>query len=62
MEHSKQKLPPNPYESANIVSKLFFIWTLPFFKIGYKKVLKVDDIYEPLRCDQAERLGNRLEA
>lgn len=61
MEQFQQKLPPNPHEGANALSKLFFIWTLPLFKIGYKKVLKVNDIYEPPADDQSERLGNRLE-
>lgn len=62
MDSYRQKLPPNPHESANILSKLFFIWTLPFFKIGYEKALNVSDVYEPLAYDRAEYLGNRLEA
>lgn len=61
MDNFRQKLPPNPYGNSNFLSKLFFIWTLPFFKIGYKKVLNVNDMYEPLECDQSDRLGNRLE-
>ena len=62
MESSRFKLPPNPCENANVLSKLFFVWALRFFKIGYQKVLKVNDIYEPLTRDRSEYLGNRLEA
>lgn len=61
MDNSSGKLPPNPHENANILSKLFFLWSLPFFKIGYQKVLKVNDMYEPLESDQSEYLGNRFE-
>lgn len=62
MESTQLKLPPNPCEKANYLSKLFFAWTVPFFKNGYTKDLKIDDMYEPLTCDRSELLGNRLEA
>lgn len=61
MESAQQKLPPNPNESSNFLSKLFFVWTLPFFKKGYKQVLTLDDMYQPLTCDRSESLGDRLE-
>lgn len=61
MDSFREKLPPNPQENANILSKLFFVWSLPFFKFGYQKVLKVNDIYEPLARDRSECLGNRFE-
>lgn len=32
MEASHQKLRPNPRDSANFFSKIFFIWTIPLFK------------------------------
>lgn len=62
MESAQIKLPPNPCENANYLAKLFFVWTVPFFKKGYKKALKIGDIYEPLSCDKSESLGNLLEA
>lgn len=60
MESAKRKLPPNPREKANILSVLFFVWTLPLFKKGYAKVLELEDIFQPLTCDRSESLGNRL--
>lgn len=62
MESTERNLPTNPCENANCLSKLFFAWTVPFFKKGYTKDLKIDDMYEPLTCDRSEVLGNRLEA
>lgn len=61
MESNRLKLPPNPYENANFLSKIFFIWTVPFYKIRYKKEINFDDVYGPLNCDRSESLGNRLE-
>lgn len=61
MESSQRKWPPNPRESANILSIIFFTWTWPLFKKGYQNILKLDDIFKPLRCDKSETLGDRLE-
>lgn len=61
MESAKLKLPSNPRETANVLSKLFFAWMIPFFKTGYKHVLRINDMYEPLASDKSELLGNRLE-
>lgn len=61
MESSKRKLPPNPCEKANFLSKIFMTWTIAFFKKGYGKILKLDDVFQPLICDKSETLGNRLE-
>lgn len=61
MEINKPKLPSNPCDSANVLSKLLFTWTLPFFKKGYKKEIKLNDVFQPMKLDQSELLGNRLE-
>ena len=61
MESNHFKLPPNPRESANILSIVFFIWTLPLFKKGYEKILKLGDIFQALTSDKSDRLGDRLE-
>lgn len=61
MESATRKLPPNPRENANVLSVLFFVWTLPLFKKGYAKVLELEDIFQPLISDRSESLGNRLE-
>lgn len=62
METTKRKLPPNPRESANILSLIFFSWTIPLFRKGYEKTLKFDDVFQPLQVDRSNSLGDRLEA
>lgn len=61
MESTRLKLTPNLCENASIISKLFFMWTKPFYKIRYKKEINFSDVYGPLNCDRSESLGNRLE-
>lgn len=61
MESSETKLSPNPCEKANIFSKCFFLWVVPFFKKPYKQNLDINDIYKALECDSSEFLGQRLE-
>lgn len=61
MESTRLKLSPNPCENANFVSKLLFLYTIPFFKLRNKKEIKVNDVNGPLNCDRSELLGNRLE-
>lgn len=62
METSQQKFLPNPRDSNNILSTLFFTWTIPIFKQGYGKILQMADMYRPLKCDLSNSLGDRLEA
>lgn len=61
METIKTKLKPNPREDANILSILFFAWTIPLFRTSSSKVLEIEDICQPQQCDQSKVLGNRLE-
>lgn len=61
MESIRRKLSPNPRETANILSRLFFTWTLPMFRKGYNKTLSMDDMYQPLNSDRSKSLGDRLE-
>lgn len=61
MESTRLKFTPNPYENAHFLSKLFFIWTVPFYKIRYKNEIDMNDVYGALKCDRSELLGNRLE-
>lgn len=62
MESARLELPSNPCEKANCLSKLLFLWILPLFKKGLKKTLVINDMYEPLKSDRSELLGNRLES
>ncbi|XP_055306698.1 ATP-binding cassette sub-family C member 4-like [Sitodiplosis mosellana] len=61
MESTQRKLPPNPREKTNFLSVCLFAWTIPLFKKGYRKVLQLDDIFQPLKDDRSELLGDRLE-
>lgn len=62
METSQQKFLPNPRDNTNILSKLFFTWTIPIFREGYRKELQMEDMYRPLEVDLSDSLGDRLEA
>ncbi|XP_037922789.1 multidrug resistance-associated protein 4-like [Hermetia illucens] len=62
MEAVQRELGPNPRNGANIFSQIFLIWTAKIFKIGYKKVLDVTDLFRPLHNDQSDVLGDKLEA
>jgi ABC-type multidrug transport system fused ATPase/permease subunit len=53
---------PNPREKANPISVLLFWWTVNLFKKGYSKDLVEEDLYNPLKTDASEYLGDKLEA
>lgn len=61
MESTQIRLPVNPRESVNFLSKLLFTWTIPLFQKGYRKVLHLPDIFQPLTSDKSGSLGDRLE-
>lgn len=61
MESNRIRLQPNPSENANCLSKMFFTWIFPFYKMRHKNAINMGDVYEPLKCDRSELLGNRLE-
>lgn len=62
MESSCVKYSPNPYENANLLSRLLFAWIVPFYKKRKQNEINMSDVYEPLKCDRSEVLGDRLEA
>ncbi|KAG8577538.1 hypothetical protein GDO81_010214 [Engystomops pustulosus] len=51
----------SPLEKANIFSKLFFSWTKPILKKGYRQRLELSDIYQIATGDSADNLSERLE-
>lgn len=61
MELGERKLQENPRQSANLISILFFGWSIPIFKKTYNKTLDSNDACEPLLQDRSIELGNRLE-
>lgn len=61
MESTRKTLPANPREKSNFLSVLLFTWTVPLFKKGYSKELELDDLFETLKADKSESLGERLQ-
>ncbi|KAJ3656119.1 hypothetical protein Zmor_015217 [Zophobas morio] len=58
---TKRKLKPHPQENSNILSALFYCWTVPIFRRGLKKDISEEDVYQTLQHHQSEGLANRLE-
>ncbi|KAJ3656120.1 hypothetical protein Zmor_015218 [Zophobas morio] len=58
---TKRKLKPHPQENSNILSALFYCWTVPIFRTGLKKDISEEDVYQTLQHHQAEGLANQLE-
>ncbi|XP_077987383.1 ATP-binding cassette sub-family C member 4-like [Glandiceps talaboti] len=61
MEKFKTESQKNPGATANRLSWLVFWWLNPLFKYGYTRSLGVEDMYETLPEDSAEKLSNALE-
>lgn len=61
METGQRKLLKNPRESSNLISILFFGWSIPFFKSSYNRVLHPNEAFEPCNVDRSKFLGDRLE-
>lgn len=61
MDFVKSSTHPNPRDTANIFSILFFYWTIPIFKRGYQKLLEIEDVFRPLLADKSKTLGERLQ-
>ncbi|XP_053109739.1 cystic fibrosis transmembrane conductance regulator [Hemicordylus capensis] len=51
----------SPLEKANIFSKLFFRWTKPILRKGYRQRLELSDIYQIPAADSADNLSEKLE-
>ncbi|XP_053572660.1 cystic fibrosis transmembrane conductance regulator [Bombina bombina] len=51
----------SPLEKANILSKIFFSWTKPILRKGYRQRLELSDIYQIPTDDSADNLSERLE-
>uniref|UniRef100_A0A5F4WK47 Cystic fibrosis transmembrane conductance regulator n=1 Tax=Callithrix jacchus TaxID=9483 RepID=A0A5F4WK47_CALJA len=51
----------SPLEKASVVSKLFFSWTRPILKKGYRQRLELSDIYQIPSADSADNLSEKLE-
>ncbi|XP_030766732.1 probable multidrug resistance-associated protein lethal(2)03659 isoform X2 [Sitophilus oryzae] len=51
----------HPFNEANFISKIFFLWTFPLFIKGFKKDLLEDDLYPSLKEHDSKILGDKLE-
>uniref|UniRef100_A0AAX7U2Q5 Multidrug resistance-associated protein 4 n=1 Tax=Astatotilapia calliptera TaxID=8154 RepID=A0AAX7U2Q5_ASTCA len=61
MEPPRKEAKDNPSASANLLSKIFFCWLNPLFRIGYRRKLQEDDMYKVLPEDASDRLGEELQ-
>uniref|UniRef100_A0A674F431 Multidrug resistance-associated protein 4 n=1 Tax=Salmo trutta TaxID=8032 RepID=A0A674F431_SALTR len=61
MEHLRKEAKDNPSATANLLSKIFFCWLNPLFRIGCKRRLEEHDMYKVLPEDGSERLGEDLQ-
>ncbi|XP_070832533.1 ATP-binding cassette sub-family C member 4-like [Chaetodon trifascialis] len=61
MEPLRKEAKDNPSASANLLSKIFFCWLNPLFRIGYKRKLEEDDMYKVLPEDASDKLGEELQ-
>ncbi|XP_032762805.1 cystic fibrosis transmembrane conductance regulator-like [Rattus rattus] len=51
----------SPLEKASFISKLFFSWTTPILRKGYRHHLELSDIYQAPSSDSADHLSEELE-
>ncbi|XP_031237102.1 cystic fibrosis transmembrane conductance regulator isoform X2 [Mastomys coucha] len=51
----------SPLEKASFISKLFFSWTTPILRKGYRHHLELSDIYQAPSADSADNLSEKLE-
>ncbi|XP_078513731.1 ATP-binding cassette sub-family C member 4 [Lissotriton helveticus] len=61
MEATARAEKPNPLQTANFCSKLFFCWLNSLFITGHKRSLEEDDMYNVLPGDSSHRLGEELQ-
>ncbi|XP_040888565.1 multidrug resistance-associated protein 4 [Toxotes jaculatrix] len=61
MEKIDKDAKTNPAATAGLLSKIFFWWLNPLFRIGYKRRLEEGDMYEVLEEDRSENLGQDLQ-
>lgn len=60
--HQPEELPVNPREKANLLSNIFFCFTIPIFSKGRKKDFGTTDLYQPLQEHRSGHLGDALSA
>ncbi|KAK7882506.1 hypothetical protein WMY93_028680 [Mugilogobius chulae] len=61
MEPHRGEAKDNPLATANLLSKIFFCWLNPLFKVGYGRKLEEEDMYKVLPEDASDKLGEKLQ-
>ncbi|XP_011877743.1 PREDICTED: multidrug resistance-associated protein 4-like [Vollenhovia emeryi] len=61
MDKDTTDLKPNPRETANIFSVLFYWWLRKLFIKSSTSNLEESDIYRPIKADESEKLTDHLE-
>lgn len=51
----------NPYDGSSLFSRLFMTWIFPILRLGYKRDLKQEDVYECCREDDPVFWADQLE-
>ncbi|XP_078589212.1 ATP-binding cassette sub-family C member 4-like [Branchiostoma floridae x Branchiostoma japonicum] len=62
MDNKVRLQKPNPLATANTLSRLLFWWLNPLFKVGYKRKLEEDDMFNVLYEDSSCKLRTDLES
>lgn len=61
MDSSQKPQKENPRRFANIISHLFFGWSIPLLYKGSRQGLNTQDLTKCLPEDNSEELGDKLE-
>ncbi|CAG9863422.1 unnamed protein product [Phyllotreta striolata] len=61
MDQTKKHVKASPEEKANVFSKIFYWWYLPFYYFGYKNDIQLKDLYNASKTDLSEVWGDRLQ-
>ncbi|CAG9860399.1 unnamed protein product [Phyllotreta striolata] len=61
MDQTKKHIKVSPEEKANVFSKIFYWWFLPFYYFGYKNDIQLKDIYNASKSDHSEMWGDKLQ-
>lgn len=51
----------SPYATANLYSRIFFGWMTPLMKLGSKRYIVQEDMYDLDKEDQSRELGSKLQ-
>ena len=61
MNEKNIKSSPNPYEKANIFSKITFSFISPLLSLGKKRPLKDEDLFDLVESDESKYLAEKLQ-